>query len=78
MISKNRPTSFLINPPIDESYILQLVLGQKKQVHKVDLFPRVKERLGHQDIQTTLDIYGHVLEGGEESAAMVFEDIFSA
>jgi len=38
----------------------------------------VKDRLGHQDIRTTLDIYGHVLTGGEESAAAVFEEIFSA
>ena len=37
----------------------------------------VKERLGHSDIRTTLDIYGHILDGGEESAATVFADIFS-
>ena len=38
----------------------------------------VQERLGHSTIQTTLNIYGHVLEGRDASAAIEFADLSAA
>lgn len=37
----------------------------------------VQERLGHASIQTTLDIYSHVVPGLQEAAAARFDEIFA-
>ena len=34
-------------------------------------------RLGHSDIQTTLNTYGHLFEGLDEAAAERLDDIYS-
>lgn len=36
----------------------------------------ISERLGHADISTTMNIYGHVLEEADQSAASHFDDLF--
>ncbi|WP_405100742.1 tyrosine-type recombinase/integrase [Oceanobacillus sp. FSL H7-0719] len=36
----------------------------------------IQERLGHSKISTTMDIYGHVLQEAEQSAATHFESLF--
>ncbi|MDC3412565.1 tyrosine-type recombinase/integrase [Terrihalobacillus insolitus] len=36
----------------------------------------IQERLGHSKISTTMDVYGHVLQEAEQSAATHFESLF--
>ena len=36
----------------------------------------ISERLGHADISTTMNIYGHVLAEADQSAATHFESFF--
>lgn len=36
----------------------------------------ISERLGHADISTTMNIYGHVLEEADQAAASHFDDLF--
>lgn len=36
----------------------------------------IQERLGHSKISTTMDVYGHVLQDAEKSAANHFNDLF--
>ena len=38
----------------------------------------VQERLGHANIQTTLDIYSHVAPGLQEAAAARFDEAFTS
>lgn len=37
----------------------------------------IQERLGHSTIGTTMNVYGHVLEKADQTAAKHFEDLFS-
>jgi integrase len=36
----------------------------------------ISERLGHADISTTMNIYGHVLEEADKTAASYFDAFF--
>ncbi|WP_409306067.1 tyrosine-type recombinase/integrase [Peribacillus sp. SCS-155] len=38
----------------------------------------ISNRLGHADIRTTMNIYGHVLQDAEKAAANQFDDIFDS
>ena len=45
---------------------------------QLNIHPKVvSERLGHANIQTTLDIYSHVIPGLQERAALRFDEAFS-
>ena len=37
----------------------------------------MSERLGHANIDITLDIYSHVLSGMQEAAALIFDDMMA-
>ncbi len=37
----------------------------------------ISARLGHADIKTTMNIYGHVMESADHSAASKFDNLFS-
>ncbi|GJM80180.1 hypothetical protein HMSSN139_26760 [Paenibacillus sp. HMSSN-139] len=37
----------------------------------------ISERLGHADIGTTMDVYGHVIKKADQKAAAIFDQILA-